>query len=100
MIRVSVILAALLVAGCTHREPAVRVEVQRVNVPVACVDPGDVPVKPAPLARRPADARPALDLAVAKLVELLGPRLNGAGGYVGRADALLRGCAQKKNAQP
>lgn len=92
------VIAALALAGCAHREPAVRVETVRVNVPVACIDPADVPDRPAPLGRRPADARPALDVALAKLVELLGPRLDGQGGYVGRSNALLNGCTKK--AQP
>lgn len=94
-----ILIMALGVAGCAHNEPAVRVEVQRVNVPVACVDQADVPARPAPLGARPSDARAALDVAVAKLVELLGPKLDGAGGYVGRSSALLTACA-KKNAQP
>lgn len=98
-IRLIVILAALAVAGCGRTVEAVRVETVRVNVPVACVDPADVPARPAPLGARPADARAALDIALAKLVELLGPKLDGAGGYVGRSSALLRGCS-KKNAQP
>lgn len=87
-------IAAIAVAGCSHREPAVRVETVRVNVPVACVSPADVPARPAPLPPRPSDARAALDVAVAKLVELLGPKLDGAGGYVGRSQALLRGCSK------
>ena len=91
----AIILAALVLGGCGHAADAVRVEVQRVNVPVACVDPADVPARPAPLGPRPADARPALDIALAKLVELLG----GAGGYVRRSSAVLNGCA-KKNARP
>lgn len=95
----AIILAALVLGGCGHAADAVRVEVQRVNVPVACVDPADVPARPAPLGPRPADARPALDIALAKLVELLGPKLDGAGGYVGRSSAVLNGCA-KKNARP
>lgn len=90
--------AALLLAGCATPDPGVRVEVQRVNVPVACVAAADVPSKPAPLGPRPADARPALDIATAKLTELMGPNLDGAGGYVGRASALLNGCT-KKDAQ-
>lgn len=98
MNRIVVILAALAIAGCAGREPAVRVEIQRVNVPVACVDPADVPARPAPLAKRPADARSALDLALAKLIELMGPKLDGQGGYVGQSSALLGGCTKK--AQP
>lgn len=95
MIRSIAVLAALALAGCAHNEPAVRVETVKVNVPVACVSPVDVPAKPAPLSPRPADARAALDIAVAKLVELLGPMLDGTGGYVGKSSALLRGCASK-----
>lgn len=86
---VAVVAACLTLAACAHPGTV------RVNVPVACVDPADVPARPAPLPRRPADARAALDVALAKLVELLGPKLDGAGGYVGRSSALLAGCTKK-----
>lgn len=89
----AIILAPLLLAGCATSTPAVRVETVRVNVPVACVSPADIPVRPAALPPRPTDARAALDIALAKLVELLGPKLDGAGGYVGKSSALLRGCS-------
>lgn len=91
---IALLAAALALAGCSHSEPAVRVETIRVNVPVACVDRADIPAKPAPLGARPADARSALDLALAKLVELMGPKLDGQGGYVGKSSALLRGCSK------
>lgn len=90
-----VLIAVLLLAGCASPEPGIRVETVTVNVPVACVDPADVPARPAPLAKRPDDARPALDLALAKLIELMGPKLDGQGGYVGRAGALINGCTKK-----
>lgn len=92
---IRVVALALLLAGCASPEPGIRVETIRVNVPVACVDHADVPARPAPLGPRPADARPALDVALAKLVELMGPKLDGQGGYVGRSSALLNGCAKK-----
>ena len=93
MIRVSIL--ALAVAGCASPEPGIHVETVRVNVPVACVDPADVPARPAPLGKRPEDARPARDVALAKLVELMGPRLDGKGGYVGRSQAVIGGCTKK-----
>ena len=94
MIRPVILLAALAVAGCSHSAPGIRVETVTVNVPVACVDPADAPARPAPLGKRPDDARPALDVALAKLVELMGPRLDGQGGYVGRSHALIGGCTK------
>lgn len=87
-----VALAALALAGCSTPDPGIRVETVRVNVPVACVDRADLPAVPDRLAARPSDARAALDLAVAKLVELLGPKLDGQGGYVGKSQAIMRGC--------
>jgi len=91
---VPIIALCAALAGCAGRpEPAVHVEVQRVNVPVACVSASDIPGKPDPLDPRPDDARSALDIALAKLVELMGPKLDGAGGYVGRTSAILRGCS-------
>lgn len=87
---IAILAVALALSGCAGRDA-----IQRVSIPTACVDAADVPAKPAPLGKRPADARSALDVALAKLVELLGPKLDGAGGYVGRADALLTGCSKK-----
>lgn len=51
--------------------PAVKERVVTVNVPVAVqpIKPADVPVLPAPLPKRPADARQALDLALSKVCE-------------------------------
>lgn len=95
MIRVS-ILCAVLLTGCASSPQAVRVETVRVNVPVGCVEPANVPALPAPLPPRPDDARPALDIAVAKLVEFMGPNLDNKGGYAGKANALLTGCAVRK----
>lgn len=99
MKRIIIALLALPLAGCFGRGEGVRVEYQRVNVPVACVAPEEVPAKPAALPPRPEDARAALDVATAKLVEVMGPKLDGSGGYVGRASALLRGCSGVVNTQ-
>ncbi len=85
----------LALAGCAHPPPAVRVEVQRVNIPVACIDREDIPSVPRPLPPRPVDARAALDIAMAKLVEFMGPKLDNRGGYAGKSNALLNGCAKK-----
>lgn len=90
MRRVLILAVALALTGCGG-----GVQIQRVNVPVACVDAADVPARPEPLGPRPADARSALDVALAKLVELMGPKLDGAGGYVGRSSAILTGCSKK-----
>jgi len=61
----------------------VRVEVP---VPVACVAAADVPERPGPLPPRPEDARQALDLAVAKVLEWVG--------YGEKADAVLAACTE------
>lgn len=77
--------ALLLSAACSHGA-AVEVRTVRVEVPVPvpCVVAADIPERPGPLPPRPADARQALDLAVAKVLEWVG--------YGEKADAVLRGC--------
>ncbi len=83
-----VVLIALAVSGCATRPPAV--EVRTVEVPVIraekCVAEKDIPKRPAGLpSPRPKNITSALDVAVAKVLELTS--------YAEKADALLRGCA-------
>lgn len=78
--------ASLILLSACASKPAIEVRTVRVEVPVpvACVAVADVPVRPGPLPPRPEDARQALDLAVAKILEYFG--------YADKADAVLRGC--------
>ena len=68
--------------------PSLNVQTQTVYVdrPVPCVQAADVPAPPAALPPRPADARAALDIALAKVIEWTG--------YGEKADPLLRSCAK------
>ena len=75
-------------ASCaTMPDQALNVQTQQVLVdrPVACVRAADIPTPPAALPARPADARAALDLAIAKVLAWQG--------YGEKADPLLRNCA-------
>jgi hypothetical protein len=58
---------ACVLAACAT--PAKKTVVQEVRVPVAVqpIKPADVPTLPAPLPKRPADARQALDVALAQV---------------------------------
>jgi hypothetical protein len=60
-------LLALALAAC--QTPATKTVVQEVRVPVAVqpIKPADVPALPTPLPKRPADARQALDVALAQV---------------------------------
>ncbi len=80
--------ASLILLSACASKPAIEVRTVRVEVPVpvACVAAADVPERPGPLPPRPEDARQALDLAVAKVLEWIG--------YGEKADAVLRGCAE------
>jgi len=82
-----IIPALFALAGCSHSAPGV--ETQIVRIPVVrvtiCIAVTDIPAVPAPLPARPANVSAALDLAVAKVLEMQG--------YAGKVDALLRGCA-------
>ena len=84
-----IVFLALLAAGCKHQEPAV--EIRTVEVPVvrvtSCMDAKDIPAKPGPLPRRPGSISAALDVAVAKVLELTS--------YAEKADAVMRGCAKE-----
>lgn len=85
-----IILIALALAGCSTKPPAV--EVRTVEVPVIrveqCVARKDIPTKPGALPKRPKGISAALDIAVAKVLELQT--------YADKADALIRGCATKE----
>lgn len=79
---------ALLLAGCAHKEPAVEVRTVETTVTRVekCIAKQDVPAKPEGLPKpRPKNISSALDISVAKVLELLS--------YADKADALLRGCA-------
>lgn len=80
--------ASLILLSACASKPAIEVRTVRVEVPVpvACVAIADVPERPGPLPPRPEDARQALDLAMAKILEYFG--------YADKADAVLRGCAE------
>lgn len=82
-----IIVLALLLGGCAHKEPAI--EVRTVEVPVVrvehCIAAKDIPARPSPLPKRPKHISSALDIAVAKILELQS--------YAEKADALLKGCA-------
>lgn len=82
-----IVLLCLCLAGCATKPPAV--EVRTVEVPVLriekCVAEKDIPRKPGPLPKRPKTISSALDVAVAKILEMQT--------YADKADALLRGCA-------
>lgn len=66
--------ASLILLSACASKPAIEVRTVRVEVPVpvACVAAADVPERPGPLPPRPEDARQALDLAVAKVLEWIG----------------------------
>jgi hypothetical protein len=79
------ILAAFVIASLAScATPATRTQTVEVKVPIAthAVNPADVPALPAPLPKRPADARQALDLALAQVCRFVG--------YALKADPLLR----------
>lgn len=82
-----IVVLALLLAGCAHKQPGI--EVNTVEVPVIrvekCLAAGDIPKRPADLPKRPANISSALDVAVAKVLEWMS--------YGAKADAVMRGCA-------
>lgn len=85
----TIALAALALAGCAHNPRAVDVRVQERLVEVQRPCPVTVPPRPAPVdaATLPADARDALRIVTAKLLEWAG-----AGGYGDQAAAALAIC--------
>jgi hypothetical protein len=78
----AVVIAFGAVAAC--QTPAVHDRVVPISVPIAVqpIKPSDVPALPAPLPKRPADARQALDLALAQVCAFVA--------YGLKADPLLR----------
>lgn len=80
--------ASLILLSACASKPAIEVRTVEVlkPVPVACVAAVDIPERPGPLPPRPEDARQALDLAVAKVLEWQG--------YGERASAVLAGCIE------
>lgn len=81
-LRTGAIIALVALASCAT--PAVKERIVEVKVPVAVqpIKPEQVPVLPAPLPKRPADARQALDLALAQVCAFVA--------YGLKADPLLR----------
>jgi hypothetical protein len=77
-------LAALTLSLAACQTPAVKTETVEVRVPVAThpIAAADVPVLPTPLPKRPADARAALDVALAQVCRFVS--------YGLKADPLLR----------
>ena len=84
-------LAALALSACAARQPAV--EIRTVEVPVlrveTCFNASDLPKVPSGLPKRPSTVSSALDVAIAKVIELQG--------YAAKADALLKICAKKED---
>lgn len=82
-----IVILCLVLAGCAHKEPAVEIRtVEKIVTRVEkCIAPADVPKKPGPLPKRPGSISAALDVAVAKVLELQT--------YAEKADAAMRGCA-------
>lgn len=87
----------MLLPSCKTMTPAVEVRTVEIAVdrPVYCLEAKDIPAKPKPLEKRPDNAQSALDVAMAKLVELMGAKLDGSSGYIAKADSALRGCLPK-----
>ncbi len=79
--------ALTMLAACASA-PAVRTEIIEADrpIPVACVAVRDIPNEPGNLGKLPLDARAALDLTAAKLIEV---RL-----YGRTLAALLKGCTE------
>ncbi|SNT19196.1 hypothetical protein [Sphingopyxis indica] len=89
--RVFSIAAALALAGCAHEQAGVRVQTVEVVKEVQVPCPVEVPARPAPIGALPSDARDALRIVGAKLLEYAGP-----GAYADRADAALRICTAER----
>lgn len=67
-----VISSSVIHTGCASTTPAVRTEIAEADrpVPIACVSESQIPPAPALIGRLPDDARAALDLTAAKLIEV------------------------------
>ena len=81
--------ASLTLAACSHAPAPVDVRIQERTVEVMRPCPVEVPTRPAPIdgATLPEDARDALRIVTAKLLEWAGQ-----GGYGDRAEAALAVC--------
>lgn len=82
-----ILFSALLLAGCTTTQPAIRTQI--VEKPVIqvqkCVKAEDVPVRPRPLSEAdPVDLETALSIALAKISEWTR--------YGNKADEVLMNC--------
>jgi hypothetical protein len=80
---------ALLLTACTTK-PLPRVETVTVKVatPVACIDPANIPTRPAPLSKMPDDANAALAMTLSKLLDWRAFGIE--------AEGVLRGCSTIK----
>lgn len=92
--RLIAIIVVLALPGCTGIGRGVRIEAQRIEIPVPVPCLSAVIAPPSRMIARPDNVARALDLAVAKLVELLGPRLDGEGGYVGKTQGAMLACVK------
>lgn len=83
------VFSALLLTGCADGPRPVKVVVQEKIVEVQRPCPVTVPARPAPIGALPTNARDALRIAAAKLLEWAGD-----GGYADRADAAIAICTK------
>lgn len=84
---IALIMASLALAGCATGPRPVEVRIQERTVEVMRPCPVTAPERPAPITDLPANARDALRVVVAKLLEW-----QGAGGYADRAEAAIAVC--------
>lgn len=80
-----------LLAGCAHQQ-GVRVETVEVVKEVQRPCPASKPDRPAPVGALPSNARDALRIVTAKLLEYVGP-----GGYAERAEKAIDICTKPAN---
>jgi hypothetical protein len=83
------VFSALLLAGCGHTQQGVRIETVEVVKEVQRPCPVTAPERPAPVGALPSNARDALRIVSAKLLEYVGP-----GGYADRADSAIGICTK------
>lgn len=87
---IAVGILTITLSACATPHPAV--EIRTVEVPVlrveTCFNAADLPKVPSGLPKRPSTVSSALDVAVAKVIELQG--------YAAKANALLTICAKKE----
>jgi hypothetical protein len=63
------ILAALVLAGCAHKEPVVRTVTVKVPVSVPCLRAEQIPPQPPGLGPAPATQQEALSVALGRLLD-------------------------------